>query len=372
MTRIVLRLLLVTIALAGCTPRGTITLDPRAASVGAQKAVFVATTRGRDAKTGVFNNHRSEKERFGRIVVSIPPDRKLGTIVWPSARRSPDPRRDFLTSSDELFTSRAAFRKALSKALVEVPRGQREAVVYVHGFNNTFAESVYRIAQLSHDLSVPGVAVAYSLPSAGSPINYAYDRDSVLFARDGLEQLLNQMVRAGTQRILLVAHSLGSELVMEVLRQMRLDRNAAVMSRISGVILISPDIDIEVFRTEAKRIGKLPQPFVIFTSQRDRALALSARLTGEKVRLGSLKDISRVSDLKVTMMEVGAFSKGLGHFTAGTSPALIKLLARMRDVNSALQGDRAVRPGLFPGFMINFRNATQIVLVPRQAAAATP
>ena len=368
MTRF-LTVLLISLSIAACTPRGAITIDPQAASVGAVRSVFVGTTRKPDPATGTFGTGRLEGIDYARLDISVPPDRALGSITWPRRGQVPDPSRDFLTTHEQIFANAANFRAELSRALRTDAHGTREAVVYVHGFNNNFAEGVYRIAQLSHDLDMPGVAVHYSWPSAANPLNYAYDRDSALFARDGLEKLLSQVAAAGADHILIVGHSMGSELVMEALRQMRLDGNAAVMSRVAGVVLISPDIDVEVFRSEALRIGKLPQPFVIFTSQRDRALALSARLTGQKERLGNLKDVSAVSDLQVTVLEVGAFSQGIGHFTAATSPALIKLLSRISDLNNAFASDRTGRTGLLPGVVLTFQNATQVILSPVAAVA---
>ena len=93
-----------------------------------------------------------------------------------------------------------------------------EAIIFVHGYNSNFAEGVYRIAQFAHDLQLPGTVVLYSWPSAAEPLGYAYDRDSALFARDGLESLIHEVAHAGAKRILLVAHSMGSGLTMEALR----------------------------------------------------------------------------------------------------------------------------------------------------------
>lgn len=363
MTRFV-AVMIAIVTLAACAPRGTITLDPAAAQVGQVHQVFVGTTRAVDPKTGQFDSDRHEGVDYAQLDVSVPPDRALGTITFPHPGRAADPRKDFLTTSETFYAGPAAFRADLGRALRAQAFGRREAVVYVHGYNNTFAEGVYRIAQISQDLSVPGVAVHYAWPSAANPLNYAYDRDSVLFARDGLEQLLAQVVAAGADRILLVGHSMGAMLVMETLRQMKLDGNIAVTRHLGGIVLISPDLDVDVFRTEAVRIGTLPQPFIIFTSQKDNALALSARLTGQRHRLGNLADATKVADLKVTLLDVGAFSEGVGHFTAATSPALLRILGRVNDLNSAYAGDQTGKIGLLPGVMLTVQNATQVILMP--------
>jgi esterase/lipase superfamily enzyme len=121
---------------------------------------------------------------------------------------------------------------------------------------------------------------------------------------------------------------------------------------------------VDVFRSQAHTVGALPQPFLIFGSDRDRILGLSARLTGEPERLGNLTEIDRLADLEVTYLQSGAFSEGAGHFNLGNSPALIGLIDRIGDVDAALERDRRGRTGLLPGIVLTVRNATEIVLAP--------
>lgn len=359
------RAFLVLIVLAGCAPRGEIIVDPAAAEVGALRKVFVGTTRAIDPATGGLGVERLRgATSFARYDVSVPPDRNVGALTWPRARAAPDARTDFLTTDAAIYAGSADFRRDLSAALDAEPRGQRDAIVFVHGFNTTFAEGLYRIAQLSVDLDLPGVPVYYSWPSLGKPLGYVYDRDSAIFARDGLERLLDEVAAAGADRIVLVAHSMGGMLVMETLRQMAIRGTSAARDRLDGVVLISPDLDVDLFHAQATAIGKLPQPFLIFTSRRDRALALSARLTGQRDRLGNLSNLEEVADLEVTVVDVGAFSVGAGHFNIGNSPALIQLLGRFGEVTRAYDADQAVRAGLIPGVVLTVRDATAVILSP--------
>jgi len=329
---------------------------PQAATIGTQKTIFVATDRAKEAD-GTFGPHRSEKMAYLSVDVSIPPDHVPGSIEF--SRGTPNPQSDFLTTAFTEFPAKSGFQASLGKRLRMLPVKDREAVVYVHGFNNTMADGVYRTAQLVNDFDLPGVAIHYSWPSAANPLGYGYDRDSALIARDGLEELLRAIRASGVRRTLIVAHSMGGLLTMEVLRQMAPDT-----SLVNGVILISPDIDIEVFESQARRIGKLPQPFVIFVSQKDRALRLSARLTGQKQRLGTLNDLSRLDKLPVTLIDVTDFSdpRGVNHFVTGSSPLLIQLLAKVAEVDAAFRGDPAGRTGILPGTVLTVQNATQIIV----------
>jgi esterase/lipase superfamily enzyme len=366
---LVLVLVACLLPLSACAPRGTITLDPEAAGVGTIERVFVGSTRSTDPETGSFGRKRSEDEQFARYDISVPPEREPGSITFPRRGGKPDPRKHFLTTSQQMYASMGEFRADVARNLRALPRGKRDAVIYIHGFNNTFAEGLYRIAQLTHDLDMPGVTVHYSWPSAGTALGYVADRDSALFARDGLERLLDEVDEAGAERMLIVAHSMGSALTMEALRQIAIRGDTALKRKLSGVVLISPDIDVDLFRMQAKAYGPLPQPFLIFGSDRDTLLNLSARLTGQPERLGNLSDISRVADLKVTFLDTHAFREGAGHFDMGDNPALLQLLSRIVEVNAAFDADQRGRTGLLPGVVLTVQNATQIILAPVGAVA---
>lgn len=359
------RLLLAIVLIAACTPRGDVVVAPEAAAIGSPQVIFIGTTRQRDGSAGGFGSERQrDTVTFARYTVSVPPERDLGEIAFPG-RDGVDPSEDFVTTEALVYDGAAGFRAGLGAALAAEPKGRREVTVFTHGFNNTFAEGLYRVAQMAHDLEVPGVAVHYSWPSSGKPLAYVHDRDSALFARDGLERLLEEVVAAGAERVVIVGHSMGAALTMETLRQISIRGNTRVKSRISGVVLLSPDLDVDVFHAQARAAEPLPQPFLIFTSRRDKALMLSARLTGMgQERLGNIEDLSRIGDLKVTVIDVAAFSVGDGHFNVGTSPALIRLLSRIGDVDAAYGRDRTGRTGLLPGVVLTIQNATQVVLTP--------
>lgn len=352
-------------SLSACDSRGSVVISPAAAAIGVVEPVFVGTTRAADPETGSgFGIGRSAVTRFVRLDVVVPPVRNPGEIAWPKPGRRDNPQTEFLTAGEYLYPGAPAFRADLATVLRNESRGRREAVVFVHGFNNNFAEGAYRLAQIGHDLDLGGAYVHYSWPSRGHPLGYAYDRDSALFARDGLEDLLREVHAAGAERILLIAHSMGAALTMETLRQLAIAGDQSLIGRISGVVLISPDIDVDVFHAQAGRIGALPQPFYIVTSKKDRVLALSARLTGQRDRLGTIADVSAIADLKVTLLDTTAFSLGVGHFNAGNSPGLLALLGRLNDVDAAFARDRTGRAGLLPGMVLTVQNATQIVLAP--------
>ncbi|MCV2882114.1 alpha/beta hydrolase [Actibacterium sp. XHP0104] len=358
-----MRLLLVIFLLGACAPRPGYQIVPPS-DAGRIYPVFFAASRSED-ETGPFGFSRSEIVQYGQVDVSIPPDHQIGKI---EVAAKSNPEKTFALVGQSAFSDPQAFRNSLRKALRSSAQG--EVVIFVHGYNTTYPEGLFRTAQIVHDFGFKAVAVHYSWPSRGNPMGYAYDRDSALFARDGLERLIADVRAAGARDVLIVAHSLGSHLTMETLRQIEIAGRGQARRQVDAVVLISPDINIDVFRSQAARIGRLPDPFFIFVSKRDRALALSARLTGERNRLGNVQSIERVADLDITVLDVTDFKgDAMNHFTVASSPTLIAMLANLPDVAALISGDQSGRVGLVRGAVLTLREATEVVLTPVSAIA---
>jgi esterase/lipase superfamily enzyme len=346
--------------LAACTPRGAFTPVPADSKDLTYESMFVGTTR--QADVGGFGFARADDLSFARFDISIPPNREKGDLNWPPSSRKPDPDRDFLTARSVVFDSPGAFRQSLASEMAK--DGRKSLVVYVHGFNTNMAEGVYRFAQLHHDLNVPAVAVHYAWPSRGSALGYLQDRDSSLFATRGFHAFLDEAVSAGASEIVIVAHSMGAALATETLRQIALSNDKRVMGSLRGIVLISPDIDVDVFRSQAADIGRLPQPFVIFGSSGDQILNISARVSGAPERLGNLSDITPLADLDVTYLDTTKFNVGAGHMNLASSPALLSLFSGVSSMDQAFSQDERSRVGLLPGIVLTVRNATEVVLAP--------
>lgn len=361
-----LLILSVIVTVSGCADRGFTPLKPQAAAVGTPHPIFVATHRKPD-DLGWYSAERASELSYTKLQVVVPPTHVPGQISYGYA--NPDPRTDFTIATKQDYAKAAPFHADIAATLAALPPKQREVLLYVHGYNNSFFDGVYRAAQMKHDFDLPGVTMHFSWPSAASPLGYTYDRDSVLFARDGLEKVLRDLRAAGAQRIVLVGHSLGTMLVMESLRQIEIRTPGWSDSALAGVVLVSPDLDVDLFKTQADRFAALPEPFAIFVSRRDRALMLSARINGDAERLGSLSDPSRLAEYPVSLIDVSSFADGDGarHFTLGSSPLLIGLLSQSADLNSAFQRDTAGKSGLLPGTVLTVRNATQLILSPALA-----
>lgn len=335
---------------------------PEALEIGAPQTILVATTRARQ-EDGRFGYHRSAGLSFMDLTVSIPPDRRIGSLKF--GYRDPDPMSEFTMAGREILPDETAFRARLRDAL---PAGGGDVNVFVHGYNATQSETAFRAAQLVHDLRVPGVTVIYSWPSRGRALGYAYDNDSMLFARDGLEQLLRLLAQSGYGRINLIGHSLGSALVTESLRQMDLVDPGWPARNLAGVLLMSPDVDVDVFRQQLSRMSRIPQPFAIVVSREDAALSISATLRGDnkRRRLGSLDNVAEVADLPIEIIDVTAFSRDAesSHFVAASSPSLIALLGNTRALDRTFSPESRSPLEPLASSVVQVRQATEVLLTP--------
>ncbi|MGR3197169.1 MAG: alpha/beta hydrolase [Paracoccus sp. (in: a-proteobacteria)] len=272
-------------ALAACAPRpGNETLQEVRADAGDAQTttVFVATTRAPQGRGSTrFGSAWSLGISHAAYTVSVPAGHKPGRIEWPDG--AVDPQSSFAVVGSANLTP-----KDYRTALARDPRRNAGIGLFVHGYNHSFPEALYRLVQLSVDAGTGGVPVLFSWPSAGTPFGYLADRDAVAFSRDALTQTLAGLVASaegGT--VTVTAHSMGALLVMESLRQLRLEGRGDVLNRLS-VILAAPDIDPDLFRAQIAVIGQMRQPMTILVSPDDRALRLAGRLSAHRRRVGAL------------------------------------------------------------------------------------
>jgi esterase/lipase superfamily enzyme len=357
-------LIAVLMALSACTDRDRAPVVPQALDVGTPHTVYAGTTRAQDSD-GSFGPRRSRTMQLLELTVSIPPTHRPGSLNFGYAQ--PDPKTQFTLAGQSAFASDREFQSRLRADLSGRPPGEKVVTVFVHGYNATQSESAFRAAQIAYDFGLPGALVIYSWPSLGRAAGYAYDNDSMLFARDGLEHLLRLVNGAGATEVLIVAHSMGGALTMEVLRQADLRQPGWAVGNLDAVVLISPDLDVEVFRSQLLALKTVPQPFIIMVSAADRVLSLSAFLRGNttRERLGNIGNMDRVGDLPVEVIDTTAFSRGAGsaHFVAATSPAMIAILRNAgRTVRSFDRGGPVVGQ-LFPVVVEQAERAIEITLL---------
>lgn len=157
---------------------------------------------------------------------------------------------------------------------------------------------------------------------------------------------------------------MGSALLMETLRQIEIARPGWTSEHIAGVILMSPDLNVDVFRSQVRSFKKLPQPFLIFVSKRDIVLKLSARMRGEASQLGNISSAADLDDMPVEVIDVSAFQdrKSGDHFVAAGSPALGALLSNLAKLDDGFVRGRSGGSISLPGTRRVYGDATELTV----------
>jgi esterase/lipase superfamily enzyme len=279
--------------LAGCGTRpgpevlNSVMEVPEGAS---QVKVYAVTTRGRiTANTNAFDSAKSTIANYAELTVSIPPTHKKGQIEWPKGR-TPKPETDFAVTGQAVLSNNT-FMKAIHPA----GKGAKRLAIFVHGYNTNFPEAVYRLAQITHDSKLDATPVLFAWPSQAAVSGYVADKEAATYSRDYLASLMSEAVKGRADgEVTVFGHSMGGWLVVEALRQLKLQGRDDVLSKLN-VILAAPDIDEDVFRTQMAVIGKMKHPLTVLVSGDDRALAVSRIISSSTNRVGTLN----VKDPKV-------------------------------------------------------------------------
>jgi esterase/lipase superfamily enzyme len=166
--------------------------------------------------------------------------------------------------------------------------GAHDVLIYVHGFNQTFETAVLDAARLSDGIRFRGDTLAFAWPSKAKLLDYGYDRESAMWSRDSLEKVIEGLLASPTVgRLHIVAHSIGTMLTLEALRQFYAHQGDRLADRLGAVVFASPDIDMDVFASSIERIGPIARNITVLTATNDRALALSRWMAGGMTRVGA-------------------------------------------------------------------------------------
>lgn len=290
--------ILVLLPLAACVSRpGPSTLETVQAPPNARQVkVYAVTTRNRvRPDSNIYDAGKSLSANYAEMTVSIPPGHKAATIEWP--KEKPDPEKTFAVVGQSVLDQTSFLNKIHAEQEASGKVG-----VFVHGYNYNFQESLFRLAQMSTDSSMQGSPILFSWPSQGALSGYVADKEAATYSRDYLASLLSDLSsNKNSKEVYVFAHSMGGWLVVESLRQLKLQGRDDVLARLH-VILAAPDIDADVFRGQMKVIGKLPHPMTILVSGDDRALAVSKLISASTQRVGALD----VKDQRVQQAAVAA------------------------------------------------------------------
>jgi esterase/lipase superfamily enzyme len=282
--------------------------------------------------TGIYGNKRGEL-RYGVSKVSVPRNRNVGEFNTPFAfyviQLPEDPEKHFVVT--ELEEDREAFFRELKSKVAA--SADRNAFVFIHGYNVSFADAVKRTAQLNVDLNFSGAPLCYSWPSQGDLADYVHDSTNAEIAAYKLKQvLLDLNEQSGAKEIHLLAHSMGNDVLTRALKELGKDTLGHTNCVFREVLLTAPDIDTELFHTQIlPAFLTKQQRITLYASSNDKALNASFKLRGSP-RAGlageHLLVVPGIETVDVSGLDTGF----LGHSYYGDHPLVVgDMLHVLRD-----------------------------------------
>lgn len=175
---------------------------------------------------------------------------------------------------------------------------RKEVILFIHGFNNKFADAGLALADLWHFSGRSAVPLFYTWPAAnGGLFGYFKDRESGDFTIFHLKELLRMLSRAkGLESIHIIAHSRGTDIITTAMRELVIETRAAGLDpkkifKISNLFLAAPDMDFGIVeqRLIAEKFGTAFGQITVYMNKGDSALSLS-QLLMSGTRFGRMDD----------------------------------------------------------------------------------
>lgn len=206
---------------------------------------------------------------------------------------------------------------------------EKDVVLFIHGFKNEFDNAALAMTDVWHFTGRHGVPIIYTWPAGnGGMFGYFKDREAGEFSVYHLKESLRLiMSMPEVERVHIIAHSRGTDIMTTALRELIIETRAAGKNprealRIENVILAAPDLDFGVVRQRlaAEKFGPAVGRISVYMNHGDQALGLSQLLMAG-MRFGKLGvDDMTESDkaffsrvMNVAFINVDGVSSFLGH-----------------------------------------------------------
>ncbi len=283
----------------------------------------------------------------GRDVARLADSLEYG-IVLTRRPRLADPLTDAarIEILDTLPLSRAAFVDILAGCAGATADSARFAVMYTHGYG-TSLRNLWEHAALARlrargtqpwvVFAWPSIGSGVAWPRAGEVLTAAYRADSASAAASHgafASALATAHEAIGGARLMLIAHSLGGQLIGEAFHDDSTLRARLRDDPLRAVAFVSPDIERQRFVTRiAPATAPLTQRLLLYASADDRVLFFSERVN-ESERAGRIADelLPRVVDVEAVDMTDGQYANSWLVHTFGTRHALRRKSAALFDL----------------------------------------
>lgn len=212
--------------------------------------LFYGTNRNLTGKKGYNNfygNEFTKELKVGMCEVNIPRGHTEGEIERPGKflyliEWGENPKKDIMITGIEQM-QKDDFFKALSDS------DEKSAMIFIHGYKNSFADAARRAGQLAWDMPFQGISGFYSWPSDAKLKSYLPDGYFNRVSLTLLETFLTEFVmQTKVEKLHLIAHSMGSLLLAATLDKILCSNKLkSKQSVIKQVVFGAPDIGQDEF-----------------------------------------------------------------------------------------------------------------------------
>jgi esterase/lipase superfamily enzyme len=261
---------------------------------------------------------------FGVVTVALPKAHEVGELEAPSILRlefTADPEKHVMLQSLKVLDT-GAWRAEIAKRATAL--GNPGILVFIHGYNSSFADAARRAGQLAFDLRFGGSTVLFSWPSRAATLEYTVDEQAAEWSIPDMKAVLASLATiAPGAPIYVIAHSMGNRVFTRGFKAL-LDEDPGKRRPFRQIVLAAPDVDADVFAREIGPaiLGKGPR-VTLYASSNDKALAVSRGVHGGYRRLGeSGKDLVIMQGLD-TVDASTVSTEFLGHSYFGDSDTVM-------------------------------------------------
>ena len=252
---------------------------------------------------------------YGKCDVYIPKHHKIGSLGSPWWKQLLTGKDEPLSILDRITLPESDYWKNIKAAIDKLEKGERTALVFIHGFNVSFDEATLRAAQLGVDLKIPLTAF-YSWPSKGDILDYAADTASVEASEQYIEDFLIKFAKnSGADSINIIAHSMGNRALLRAVQNAKAEAKVPF----NQIFLAAPDIDSGTFQQIADKYLNISKRTTLYCSSKDKALELSGELY-KYPRAGHIPPVTIVDGIDTVEVSSVDFSRlGHGYYAAARS-----------------------------------------------------
>jgi esterase/lipase superfamily enzyme len=279
---------------------GMVKLQPTHMQADAEYQVWFATSRrplNAVDSSPSFGTERDTCIHYGHCRVFVPRSHQVGSTGsgwWKRTLLQIDDRLKLLSVTPQ---SSSVFWRQFHQQLAESVHDERDAVVFIHGYNVSFNEAALRAAQIGFDLQVRGAMAFYSWASRGTLAGYAADEAAIELDEKPIADFLCDMaLRSGARKVHVIAHSMGNRVVLRAMDQIARQAEKRSGVRFGQVILAAADVDTRKFNELCSAYGQLSERTTLYVSTRDLAIE-SSRWLHDFPRAGLMPPVTIASGI---------------------------------------------------------------------------